>query len=108
MERLTMKKILVSLLMTSQLLVPAAFSASTQLGTVNAADAIFESGFELNQIELLSAEEMVETHGAFIPGYFGYIAAVVTIDLALAGFYWGVYVPTVYTGSLSAYQSYDR
>lgn len=103
-----MKKLLISLLMMVQLLVPAAFAASTQLGGVQTADFIFDGGFDSGKVELLSEAEMTHTEGEFLPAYFGYLAAVVTIDLALAGFYWGVYVPTVYTQSLSSYQTYDR
>ncbi len=103
-----MKKILISLLMMVQLLAPTAFAASTQFGSAQAADFIFDKGFDTGQLELLSSEEMAATEGDFFPAYFGYLAAVVTIDLALAGYFWGVYVPTVYSGSLSAYQSYDR
>mgnify|MGYP001813826214 CR=1 FL=1 len=49
-------------------------------------------GTAANTLEILSAQEMASTRGKFAP-MFGYIAAVAAVDFALAGFFWGVYIP---------------
>jgi len=49
-------------------------------------------GKPADALEILSAKEMASTRGKFAP-MFGYIAAVAAVDFALAGFFWGVYIP---------------
>ncbi len=74
-------------------------------GSVNAlADHFGE--LPAGTLEVLDPVEMQETKGQLWP----LIGAVVTVDLALATFFWGTYVPTVTgtspTGGLLSSQQY--
>ncbi|MEO1081433.1 MAG: hypothetical protein AAFY29_17865 [Pseudomonadota bacterium] len=44
-----------------------------------------------DDIQMLDGRAMAETEGELWP----FIAAVVTVDLGLAAFFWGTYVPTI-------------
>ena len=59
--------------------------------------ATFEGGLP-GEASLLDKRAMEQTHGQLWP-LVGGIAAIVGVDLALAGYFWGVYVPSTGRGS---------
>jgi hypothetical protein len=77
-----------TVLALSALLVQPAWSASAAQSTTTQllASAL---GSYTQEVMPLDAGQMAETEGQLLP----IIAAVVTIDFALAGFFWGIYVP---------------
>ena len=99
-----MKKILISLLVIGQLMVPATFAATSNTGGVQTADFLFESDFDGGQVDLLSTEEMNNTEGAIAPLVF----AIIGVDLALISVYWGVYIPFIQQQAKLSFQSYSR
>lgn len=73
------------------------------VGTVSAnaalppPDPVLQQAFHelpADGVRVLSDEQMREVEGKLWP----YIATVVTLDLTMASFFWGVYVPFVTTG----------
>ncbi|MEM1403099.1 MAG: hypothetical protein AAGG55_07205 [Pseudomonadota bacterium] len=67
---------------------------SSEYTTLSAA---FEGGLPADA-SLLDNRAMEQTHGQLWP-LVGGIAAIVGVDLALAGYFWGVYVPSMGGGS---------
>jgi hypothetical protein len=58
-------------------------------------------GASAGTVSRLSAPEMAQTRGRFAP-MVAYIGAVAGLDLALAGFFWGVYIPSYGGGGCSS------
>ena len=49
---------------------------------------------DFGQMDVLSSQEMMVTEGqVFWFGYLGYLASVMTIDVGLQAYFYGVYVP---------------
>jgi hypothetical protein len=80
--------------LTLSLLISAAANAAPAATEPWLGDVVDPSA--LPAVELLSDSEMASTHGRFAP--LALIGVVVGADLALASFFWGVYIPTVYGG----------
>jgi hypothetical protein len=80
--------------------VSSAASAATPAAQNWVTDAF--AGGTPASVEQLSPAEMQATEGrlALVP----FIAAVVSVDLALAGFFWGVYVPYATGGGGKSYR----
>lgn len=51
---------------------------------------------ELDQIELLSRQEMIATEGEFVPLFWvGYIGGIAAVDFAMQSYFYGTYIPSI-------------
>lgn len=84
-------------LLTGLLLAQGALADPGALGVSSIEDSL-AAAFEVQPVatpQPLSASQMQATEGQLWP----LIGAIVSVDLALSGYFWGVYVPTVYGSS---------
>ena len=94
-----MKKWIISTMTGAMLASSVSFTAqaSDQWSTSGFDQQAIASVFDLDNIDangvtVLDETELSETRGAFAP-ILGLVMGIAGLDVTLAGFYWGVYVP---------------
>ena len=99
----TIRKIAMPLLLAAVVAQPAMAGVETSGSGSDAVAAAFGGSDEMpTSLVVMGDAEMASTRGRFAP-LMGVVLGIAAVDIALMGFYWGVYVPR-YAQQDSSYQ----
>ena len=93
----TLQTLTASLVFTVALGQPGLASAAAEPAAEPWLVSAFAGDASLEQARPLDEQAMIENRGEMAP-LIGVVAGIAGLDLALMGFYWGYYIPTVSSG----------
>ncbi len=99
----TIRKLVIPMALASIVAQPALAGVEVAGPTTDAVTAAFGGSDEMPaSLAVMGDAEMASTRGRFAP-LMGVVLGVAAVDIALMGFYWGVYVPR-YASQGSSYR----